>query len=205
MLHYEAIEPKTLDLLKALAALPGFEEFAFVGGTGLALQLGHRLSIDLDFFTQDEFQVETVVEELESNFDLNLTGKDRYSLNCRINDIKVDIIRHPYALVNKLVVEDGLSIWSIEDIAAAKISAITSRGAKKDFFDITEILKHIPLEEALNLFEKKYPSAERFMAMKSLSWFEDAERDPDPIVLNDLTWRKVKETIQEALRKIAFN
>ncbi len=142
MLHYEAIEPKTLDLLKALAALPGFEEFVLVGGTGLALQLGHRLSIDLDFFTQDEFNV---------------------------------------------------------------ISAITSRGAKKDFFDITEILKHIPLEEALNLFEKKYPSAERFMAMKFLSWFEDAEGDPDPIVLNDLTWRKVKETIQEALRKIAFN
>lgn len=203
MLHSNAIEPETLELLKALVILPEFENFALVGGTGLALQLGHRLSIDLDFFTQNDFSTERVVEVLESNFDLVVSGRAPFSLNCLINGIKVDIIRHRYPLLSELVVEDGVTIWSIEDIAAAKISAITSRGAKKDFFDLVEILKHMPLESVLSLFEEKYPSAERFMAMKSLSWFEDAEMEPDPMVLNELCWPNVKETVLESLRKIS--
>ena len=144
-----------------------------------------------------------MVDVLDLNFDLLITGRDPYSLNCRINGIKVDMIRHRYALVNDLVIEDGLTIWSIEDIAASKISAITNRGAKKDFFDLFEILKHISLDSVLEAFEKKYPFAEKFMAMKSLSWFEDAEGDPDPVTFHDHNWMKVKETVREELRKIS--
>ena len=202
MLHYEAIQPETLDLLRALAPLPVLEDFALVGGTGLALQMGHRLSVDLDFFTSKDFSTEQVVEALEPHFDLIVNGRADHSLNCRINGIKVDILRHRYKLLNDLVIEDKIRLWSIEDIAAAKISAITNRGSKKDFFDLVEILKQVPLDRVLNLFEQKYPSAEKFMAMKSLCWFEDAESDPNPIMLTKLSWKEVQKTILESLKKV---
>ena len=203
MLHYEAIQPETLDLLRALAPLPVFDDFALVGGTGLALQLGHRLSVDLDFFTPNDFRTDHVVEALDPNFELVVTGRAAYSLNCQINGIKVDILRHRYVLLKDPVVDDGIKLWSIEDIAAAKISAITNRGAKKDFYDLVEILSVISLDSVLSFFEKKYPSAERFMAMKSLSWFENAESEPDPIALTGLSWVEVKETVLESLNKIS--
>jgi len=202
VLRYEAIQPETLDLLSALAPEPVLKDFALVGGTSLALQLGHRLSVDLDLFTSKDFSTEQVLEALEPHFDLVVTGRAEHSLNCRINGIKVDILRHRYDLLNDLVIEDEIKLWSIQDIAAAKISAITNRGSKKDFYDLVEILKQIPLDKVLNLFEQKYPSAERFMAMKSLSWFEDAEIEPDPIMLTELSWEEVKETILESLKKV---
>ncbi|MDA0349939.1 MAG: nucleotidyl transferase AbiEii/AbiGii toxin family protein [Verrucomicrobia bacterium] len=202
MLRYEAIQPEALDLLRALAPLPAFEDFALVGGTSLALQLGHRLSVDLDFFTPNDFSTDHVLEVLEPHFDLVVTGRAAYSLNCLINGIKVDILRHRYVLLKDLVVEGGIKLWSIEDIAAAKISAITNRGAKKDFYDLVAILSVMPLDSVLSCFEKKYPSGERFMAMKSLSWFEDAESEPDPITLAELNWEEVKETVLESLKKI---
>ncbi|MCB1122591.1 MAG: hypothetical protein KJT03_13645 [Verrucomicrobiae bacterium] len=114
----------------------------------------------------------------------------------------MDILRHRYPLLDELVVEDKIKLWSVRDIAAAKISAITNHGAKKDFYDLAEILSHLSLESALAWFEKKYPSGERLMAMKSLSWFEDADSEPDPRTLRDLNWIQVKEIILRSLREV---
>lgn len=202
MLFYEGIETETLGLLKQLVAFPELESFALVGGTGLALQLGHRLSVDLDFFTRDEFDREKLEESLASTFSLKILGRDTYSLNCLLDGIKVDFIRHRYPLLENLVIEDQITLWSVVDIAAAKISAITKRGAKKDFYDLVEILKHISLESVLSAYEKKYPSGERFMAMKSLNWFEDADEEPDPISLRNISWGEVKDTILIAVGKL---
>lgn len=202
MLHYEGIEAETLGLLKRLVTLPELEPFALVGGTGLALQLGHRLSVDLDFFTREDFDREKLESALEKNFSFEVLGRDSFSLNCMVDRIKVDFIRHHYLLVRELVTEDGITLWSVEDIAAAKISAITKRGAKKDFYDLAEILKHIPLDSVLSLFEKKYPSAERFMAMKSLCWFEDADEEPDPISLRKISWEEVEGMVLKAVKEL---
>lgn len=203
MLHEESIEPKTLDLLRQLANLAELKDFALVGGTGLALQLGHRKSVDLDFFSRGEFSVEALIEVLESNFDLSVTGREAFSLNCRINDVKVDFLRHRYALLSEIVLVEGIPIWSVEDIAAAKISAITNRGAKKDFYDLVEILKKRSLDSVLALYEKKYPSGDRFLAMKSLNWFEDADEEPDPMTLAGNSWTEVKDSVLTALKGIS--
>lgn len=199
MLHYEGIEADTWDLLKRLVALPVLKPFALVGGTGLALQYGHRLSVDLDFFTVEDFDRDQLEHTLEETFEIKILGRDGFSLNCTVDGIKVDFIRHRYPLLGDLIVEDGIDIWSAKDIAAAKVSAITKRGAKKDFFDLAELLKHFSLEEALSFYEQKYPVAERFMALKSLSWFEDAEGDPDPKSLRERSWDEVKATVLKAV------
>lgn len=202
MLYDQTIESKTLDLLRELAALPELKRFALVGGTALALQLGHRRSIDLDFFTQSDFDVDRLLEALESKFEIKITGREAFSLNCRINEVKVDFLRYRYPLLTEFHLADGFAFWSIEDIAAAKISAITNRGAKKDFYDLVELLETMSLDSVLSLYDRKYPSADRFMAIKSLSWFEDAEEEPDPISLREITWSEVKERVLVALKEI---
>lgn len=204
MLHYEAIESGTLELLKELSSLPVLKDFALVGGTGLALQLGHRLSVDLDFFTLRAFSVDDVLASLEANFEVVVVGRAEQSLNCMINGVKADLMQHRYALLKEVLVDEPIRLWSIEDIAAAKISAISNRGAKKDFYDVVEILTQMPMDTILSCFERKYPSAERFMAIKSLSWFEDAECEPDPISLKGLEWSEVKHAILESLKDVAL-
>lgn len=202
MLHYQGIEAGTLDVLKRLVELAELEPFALVGGTGLALQSGHRLSIDLDFFSSKDFDREELEAALENHFQMEVIGRASFTLNCRLDGIKVDFIRHRYPLIGNLVLEDGIKLWSIEDIAAAKISAITKRGAKKDFYDLVEILNYVPLESVLSLFEKKYPSAERFLALKSLTWFEDAEEEPDPVTLRPISWMEIKKVVLKAIQEL---
>ncbi len=201
MFFENTVEPETLELLRALLALAELQDFALVGGTALALQLGHRKSIDLHFFTQTDFAATKLIDAVSSNLDTVVTGQDPFSLNCEISGVKVDLLRHRHPLISDLVTQDGITLWSIEEIAAAKILAITNRGAKKDFYDLVEIMRTIPLETIFNLFEKKYSFADRFIALKSLSWFEDADEEPDPISLRELSWPDVKNSVISALKR----
>jgi len=195
MLHYETIDSATLELLKQLQSIQLFEQLRLVGGTALALQLGHRKSIDLDLFGNIDSDV------LEINNILSRLGKLtqlRDSTNIHIyqvNGIKVDIVNYTYPWLSGIIQSDELRIARYEDIAAMKIAAITGRGTKKDFIDLYFLLKEFGLDKMIDLYQRKYKDGSVFMALKSVVYFEDSEKDQMPNMLVDVDWREVKEAI----------
>jgi len=180
MLHYNTIEKHTLELLKKLQQTPIFSELRLVGGTSLALQIGHRISVDLDLFGNldaDEIAISSTLSEYGHVTRLRKTQNIHVFL---INGVKVDLVNYPYPWLNELLVKDNLKLAAILDIAAMKIAAVTGRGSKKDFVDIYFLLKQMRLMDMLNAYDKKYQDGSRFMALKSLIYFEDAEEDEMP-------------------------
>ena len=180
MLHYETIYPNTLELLKKIQSLDMFKESRLVGGTALALQLGHRVSVDLDFFGKIDAPLEDIVFELSSFASVSPISASKMMRFLIVDGIKVDIVNYPYPWIDSPVVENGVTLASIQDIAAMKLSAITNRGTKKDFIDYYFLLKTYSLEELLDLYVRKFSDAQLFTAIKSLTYFQDAEADPMP-------------------------
>ena len=202
MLRLETIEPKTLDLLKRLQSLPIFEQSRLVGGTALALQLGHRKSIDLDMFGTIEATPEEIQEACKEAGELEISNTSKNINIYWVDGIKVDCVNYPYKWLEDCVVLDGVRLASVNDIAAMKISAIINRGTKKDFIDLHFLLKEMTLEQILNLYDQKYPDGSRFIAIKSLTYFEDAASDPMPYMFNDVTWDDIKESIILEVQKL---
>lgn len=195
MLHYETVDRDTLGLLKKLQEISIFSDLRLVGGTSLALQIGHRKSIDIDLFGNfdaDEFEVSEKFNKLGS---VSVIKKSKNIFINIIDDIKVDVVRYPYPWINMPLIIDNLTLASKEDIAAMKLAAITGRGSKKDFIDIYFLLKEFSLDEIFNFYDEKFHDGNRFLVMKSLTYFEDAERDLMPKMLFEIDWETVKTFI----------
>lgn len=201
MLHLSTISTSALELLKQIQSIAEFSELRLVGGTALALQIGHRKSIDLDFFGKVEFE-ELNTNELFKNFksaEINLKSKN---INIYvINEIKVDFVNYPYPWLHEALVIDGIRMAHKEDIAAMKIAAITGRGSKKDFFDLFFLLKEYSLSEIIDLYKAKYFDASPYLAIKSLSYFDDAEIDPNPDMIQKANWEEVKLFLKKKIKE----
>ena len=133
MLHYKTIDTETLELLKKIQEIPAFSNLRLVGGTSLALQIGHRKSIDLDLFGKVEHDEFTIVDILNKLGQVTLLKKSENINIYTINGIKVDIVNYPYSWLKDIVFEDTLRLAGVEDIAAMKLAAITNRGTKKEY------------------------------------------------------------------------
>jgi hypothetical protein len=195
MLHFESIPDTVRDLLTLLAPSPALEDFSLGGGTSLALRFGHRLSVDLDFFTTREFDTGQLTASL-GLAGATLVNRAANSLTLDVMGIKLDFLRHAYPLLAQPEEIEGVRLLSLPDVAAMKLNAIANRGAKKDFFDLGELQRHHPLPTMLEWFETKYRSSDRFTVIRSLGWFEDAELEPDPVSLNGNDWRIVKSQLR---------
>lgn len=195
MLYLETVESSTLELLKKLQRLPVLEQTRLVGGTALALQLGHRKSIDLDFFGTVDCEAEYLRESIAGIASLTILKESPHIHIYIVDGIKVDIVIYKYPWLDDVVLEQGLRLASVSDIAAMKITAIIGRGTKKDFIDIAFLLHHFSLEEILHFYAAKYNDSSVFMAMKSLAYFDDAEADPMPDMFVNQSWQQVKAHI----------
>ena len=195
MLYLETVESSTLELLKKLQRLPVIEQTRLVGGTALALQLGHRKSIDLDFFGTIDCEAEYLRESIAGIASLTILKESPHIHIYIVDGIKVDIVNYKYPWLDDVVLEQGLRLASVSDIAAMKITAIIGRGTKKDFIDIAFLLHHFSLEEILHFYAAKYNDSSVFMAMKSLAYFDDAEADPMPDMFVNQSWQQVKAYI----------
>jgi predicted nucleotidyltransferase component of viral defense system len=203
MLHLATIEPVTLGLLKSLMAKNYLEQFVLVGGTALALQIGHRKSIDLDMFTILDLDTDVLVDSLKKEYQVTERIKTKGSLISDIEGIKVDFIRFKYSFAYPIKEMDGIRLLAVEDIAPMKIDAISGRGSKKDFYDLYFLLERFSLEEILALYSAKYQHSTLFHVIKSLTWFEDAEPQTPPDILDKkVTWDKVKKRILQAVTKL---
>lgn len=195
MLYLETVEPSTLELLKKLQALPVLDNARLVGGTALALQLGHRKSIDLDFFGKIDCEAELLRDAIKGIASLTILKESPHIHIYIVDGIKVDIVDYKYPWLDDVVVEQEIRMASIRDIAAMKITAVIGRGTKKDFIDIAFLLHHFSLEEILDFYAAKYSDGSVFMAMKSLAYFDDAESEPMPDMIVNQSWEQAKEHI----------
>ena len=112
-----------------------------------------------------------------------------------VNGVKVDIVNYPYPWIDEPVISDGIVLAGIKDIAAMKLAAITNRGTKKDFIDYHFLLQRYPLDELIGFYKLKYSDSQLFTALKSLTYFEDAEEDPMPNMIQKVDWSEVKSDI----------
>lgn len=204
MLHVETVEPNTLELLKRLMDKPYLSSFCLVGGTSLSLQFGHRKSIDLDLFSELDFDGDQLLESLEQDFQhIEVLTKMKGTLFTRVQGIKVDFPRFNYPVIRPVRTEDNLRLLTPEDIAPMKLDAIAGRGKKKDFYDLYFLLEKMTLQEMLNLHHEKFKLSTTFHIVKSLTYFEDAEEDDPPVLIKrKVTWPQVKRRILEAVASL---
>lgn len=203
MLHFETIEPATLSLLTKLQSLPQLADTRLVGGTALAMQLGHRISIDLDIFGKWDYS-----NDLQKVFSsIGRTEKESGTPNGKmaffyIDGVKVDCVSYDmYEWLEPPVEEGGVRLAGIRDIAAMKVNAITNRGTRKDFVDLACLLERFSLDEILEWYHAKYPDANPALALRSMAYFVDAETMPMPRMLIPFNWESCKDRICDAVRK----
>lgn len=180
--------------------------FYLAGGTALALQIGHRASVDLDFFspTEDIPSIRPVLENSLSSFPNTLADSSWGNLVYLTKSIRVGFYGYGFPLVAPLVEIEGLRIASIEDIALMKLDAMLSRAARKDFYDLYFICKRMPLKHLFNMADQKYPSVRDFetQATKRLVYFENAENESEPYLIDTISWQTVKEYFIKQAKEI---
>ena len=204
MLYFETIDTPTLELLTQLQSIDILGNLRLAGDTALALQLGHRKSIDIDLFGKIDSDI------LEINTALNKIGRVTLLNNSQsihiylINGIKVDIVNYQYSWLQDAMLQDRIRLATINDIAAMKLSAITGRGTKKDFVDLYFLLNHLGLKEMLDLYLQKYHDGSTFLVLKSLVYFDDAEKEELPRMLIPVTWQNIKKKIKKEVTRLAM-
>ena len=203
MLQTQTVDGSTLGLLKDLMAIPELEQFALVGGTNLSLRLGHRLSIDLDLFTNKAFDTEGIARILTARFPSTIiASRSDTMLFAFINDVKIDMVLLPYPYIEPIEVYEGwIRLVSLPDIMAMKMSAIARRGVKKDFWDVAELLDMYSLAEMIEFYKAKYASHDILHLVRALAYFADAEKQKDPDPLKKMTWKQVKVKMQITVKK----
>ena len=202
MLSFRTLASDTLELLKRLTQEPFLKDCRLVGGTALALQYGHRSSIDLDFFGTFDIDGEEMFGILRSYGNVE---KQKVSSNIRIfdiNGVKVDIVNYSiYPWLENSVEEEGLRLASPKDIAAMKVNAIEGRGSRKDFVDMYFLLQHFSLEEVLDFYAEKYPNYSLYRALMSLTYFADAEKFNMPTMYVDFDWEECKSFVLSKVKE----
>ena len=198
-MHEHTLAPSTQKLFDKLAQNSWVSDFYLAGGTALALHLGHRISVDLDFFNKQDFNEALIISKLSDIGKLEVFQKSLQSITGSVDDVKVSFLGYKYPLLKPGTKLKDIALASVEDIACMKLDALSSRGTKRDFIDLYFIAKVIPLSVIFEMFEKKYALIKYNMLhiKKSLTYFIDAEDDPMPKMIVPVTWKEVKDYFTE--------
>jgi predicted nucleotidyltransferase component of viral defense system len=202
MLQTQAVEPALLELLTALTNNSLFEDYYLVGGTALALQIGHRHSVDIDLFSSNPLIESDITPALMAFGKTTILSKSKNILIYSVNGIKVDFVYYQYRWIQAPLIKNKIKIASKADIAAMKLNAISGRGSKKDFIDLFFLLKECSLNEMIEFYKQKYPEGSEFLVLKSMCYFDDADQEPSPVMLVDINWEKIKKTIIKQVEQI---
>jgi predicted nucleotidyltransferase component of viral defense system len=183
------------------------KRFYLAGGTALSLQIGHRLSVDLDFFSPSE-DIPTIRPVLEHSLSAlsttTLADSSWGNLVYLVKDVRIGFYGYGFPLISPLVETDGIQLASIEDIGLMKLDAMLSRAARKDIYDLYFICRNIPLKQLFQKAKQKYPSVRDFesQATKRLVYFENAEKESEPSLLEKVSWETVKEYFKQQAKEI---
>jgi hypothetical protein len=199
MLHKETVEKPTLELLIKLMNDNSLKEFVLVGGTALALQLGHRISIDLDLFSISAFDSIDLGNYLRINYNFELDFIALNTLKGEIEGIQLDFITHQYPWVQTQNIIEDIRLASFTDIAAMKLNAISGNGTRvKDFIDIAFLSSEISLNQMLIAYEQKYKS-NPLMPLKGLLYYDDINFN-EPIKMtgkDSFNWKVIEKRLKQ--------
>ena len=172
-----------------------FAGLRLVGGTALALQLGHRKSIDIDLFGSLNFEELNPIVVFDKFMSVVSLKRSKNINILAIDGVKVDFVNYAYPWLQPIRSIDNIRLAAIEDIAAMKLAAIAGRGSKKDFIDIYFLLQAYTLEELLKFYSLKYSDGSTMLVLKSLTYFDDAEKDPEIEVFKNFNWHDARHFI----------
>lgn len=198
MLHKTTIDASALELLIKLMDDERLKNFVLVGGTALALQLGHRISVDIDLFSFESFNENELADYFRSKYHFELDFISKNTLKGEINGVQLDCIAHQYPWINSPFIDENIRLAGFEDIAAMKLNAIAGNGSRiKDFIDIAFLSCKIPFFKMLKAYEVKYNS-NPIMPVKAISFFDDINFD-EPIKMargEKLNWLKIEKRLK---------
>lgn len=202
-LHYETISAELKKIIQTVCKNPFFNKFRLFGGTALALQIGHRVSTDADFVSEESFDRDDLILEINKLFKHKVqnTRQNHVGVYMEINGIKVDFVSWNNPFIRKAVVIDDMRLMHKTEIITTKLNAVLNRGEKKDYIDIAFILNEIPLQEMFNLFKEKYGFVDEMQLIKYLCSYSDIDFQPQPKMLIDFDWDKAKEIIKSSVEK----
>ena len=202
MLQTQTASVELLELLKKLMNDDLFKNFVLVGGTSLALQIGHRNSIDIDLFGNQEINQEIFLDTLNEFGNVVISQTSKNIFISEINNVKVDFVNYKYPLLSEIITVDGIRMASKKDIAAMKLNAILGRGSKKDFIDLYFLLDDFSLPEMIAFFKAKYSDGSLFLLYRSLAYFGEADEQPQPKMFKDFDWEACKQKISNEVLKL---
>jgi Nucleotidyl transferase AbiEii toxin, Type IV TA system len=206
MLQKKAIEIPTLELIKSLQSKPYLRGFYLVGGTALALHLNHRKSIDIDLFSNFDFDASELLEQIHQDFSYQLFYTSSSTLKGCIGNINIDILAHRYKLIAEPEVVHEVTLLSLPDIIAMKLNAISTSGQRsKDFIDIYYLLTQYNLGRMLEFYQLKYNQQNIAFVLKSLIFFDDVDLAGWPVLIENpsLKWTEVKKRIEKVVLNYA--
>lgn len=201
----KTIPKRTKENLAILGKNQFMQDFYLAGGTGIALQLGHRISDDLDFFTSQPINTQDLKDRISSLGSFTITQETENTLSGIFNKMRISFFSYRYPLLFPLKKLLKINLADVSDIVCMKIAAISARGKKKDFVDLYFVCKRVKdLPNILNIFKKKHKKINynKLHLLKSLTYFEDADRDPPLKMLVKTDWTKVKNFFQEETKRI---
>lgn len=202
----ETLPMATQSVLQIIKNLPELKNFYLSGGSALSLQVGHRESEDLDFFIKSSFNPQLLQQQLSKLARLEDVIIDEGTLNVFLDGVKLQFLCYPYSLLENFHEWNEIFLSSIMDIACTKLITISMRGAKKDYIDLYVILQKISLQKLIEKLEEKYTSIEYNLPhiLKSLVYFEDANKQPMPKMFIPLNWDQVKNYLIQEIQTISF-
>ena len=192
--HREVLPPGWFEAARRLADCSVLDGFYLAGGTGLALHVGHRRSVDLDLFQEAEFSSTGLRDRLRATEGLARLETAPGTVHLQLGGVKVSFLRYPYPLLFPVSRFDVLVVADPRDIACMKIDAVANRGSRRDFVDLYIAARLYGLGRILEWFVEKYASVaySRTHLLKALTYFEDAEHDPPPDLLVPVSWSEVR-------------
>jgi hypothetical protein len=202
MLSTQAVDTATLELIISLQSKPYLSDFYLVGGTALAIHLGHRKSVDIDLFSNFSFDASALLEQIQQDFSYKLIYTASNTLKGSVSQINVDILSHRYKYISEPLEMDRIKIASVPDIIAMKLNAISTSGQRsKDFIDIFYLLRKFTLGKMLEFYKIKYDQENIAFLLKSLIFFDDVDLSDWPVLIEDpkLKWSEVQKRLEDAV------
>jgi predicted nucleotidyltransferase component of viral defense system len=196
-LRLDILPEEQLRLFEKLSSQSFIKDYYLAGGTCLALQIGHRQSVDFDFFIPADFQTSDIVNILTQLGSYQRENEERNTINGSLNGVRISFFGYRYNIIDDFTIFNNIRLAGMKDIAAMKLEAIAGRGSKKDFIDMFFLLQQYTLEEIFSFHSQKYGAglSNQYHHLKSLVYFADAESEAMPLMIKPVIWEDVKTQI----------
>lgn len=206
-MHIEILNNSQKGVLASLGKVLEGTDYYLAGGTALALQLGHRRSVDFDWFIRKLGEPEALFGLLKRlKIDYVVQSVSFETVYLTVEGVHNSFIGYDYPMLrNRVRLTDvGVQMASIEDIACMKLSAVASRGSRKDFFDLHHLMFHVyPLEDCLRLYREKYQNRDVGHVIRSLVYFADADAEPEVKMIKPVDWEELKNDFERWVKDLA--